>query len=218
MRLIFLGPPGSGKGTQASLLCRRLGLAHIGTGDLFRAAMSQRTPMGEVVRPYVESGKYVPDEIVNGLIAEYFRRPDRPDRFVMDGYPRTLAQAEAFDRLLAEQGLQLTAVLLLNVDDEEIIHRVSKRWSCPKSGCMATYHEESNPPKVPGVCDKCGTALIQRKDDKPETVRTRLGVYHQQTAGLIPYYRAQGLLREVSGHGDIEEIYNNIVKALESAK
>jgi adenylate kinase len=218
MRLIFLGPPGSGKGTQASLLCRRLGLEHIATGDLFRAAMAKHTPMGEKVRPYVESGGYVPDEMVNDLIAEHFRQPDRSDRFVMDGYPRTLTQAEAFDQLLAEQGLKLMAVVLLNLPDEEIIKRTGKRWSCPKPGCLATYHEDSNPPKAPGFCDRCGTALIQRKDDKPETVRNRLVAYHRLTAGLIPYYRAQGLLREVNGRGDIEEIYNTIVKALESAK
>jgi adenylate kinase len=215
MRLIFLGPPGSGKGTQANLLCRRLGMEHIATGDLFRAAMSQHTPMGEKVRADVESGGYVPDETVNELIAEYFHRPDRPDCFIMDGYPRTMAQAEAFDRLLAEQGLKLTAVVVLNVDDAEIIERTGKRWSCPKPGCMATYHEVSNPPKVPHVCDRCGTTLIQRKDDLPETVRNRLVAYYRRTAGLIPFYRKQGLVREVRGSGNIEEIYANIVKALE---
>ncbi len=179
MRLILLGPPGSGKGTQANLLCERLKLEHIATGDLLRAAMILHTPMGEKVRSYVESGKYVPDEMVNDLVAEHICRPGRPDRFVMDGYPRTLSQAQAFDRLLAEQGLRLSAVVRLLVDDEEIIKRTGKRWSCPKPGCMATYHEDSNPPKVPGICDKCGTALIQRTDDKPETVRTRLVVHHR---------------------------------------
>ena len=219
MRLILLGPPGSGKGTQANLLCRRLGLEHIGTGDLLRAAIRERTPVGEQARSFVESGGLVPDEVVNNLIAERFRRPDRPDRFVMDGYPRTRAQAEAFDRVLAEQGLSVTAVVFLTVDDNEIIHRVSERWSCPHPGCKATYHTQSNPPRVPGICDNCGTPLVQRDDDRAETVRARLVVYHRNMTGLIAYYRAQGLLREVPGHGEIEQIYNDIVKVLgQSAK
>jgi adenylate kinase len=189
-------------------------LEHIGTGDLLRAAIREHTPVGERARPFVESGGLVPDEVVNDLIAERFRRPDRPDRFVMDGYPRTLAQAEAFDRVLAGQGLPLTNVLLLTVDDNEIIQRVGDRWSCPKSGCKATYHLRSNPAKVRGICDSCGTPLVQRSDDKPETVRARLVVYHRDTAELIPYYRAQGLLHEVPGHAEIEQVYNNLMKVL----
>jgi adenylate kinase len=216
MRLILLGPPGSGKGTQSKLLCKREGLEHIGTGDLIRAAIRERTPVGLRFQPFVETGGLVPDDLVNDLVAERFRRSDRPDCFVMDGYPRTLGQAKAFDRLLAEQGLPLTAVLLLAVDDNEIIQRVGDRWSCPKSGCKATYHLQSNPARVRGICDDCGTALVQRNDDKPETVRARLVVYHRDTAELIPYYRGQGLLREVPGHGEIEQVYNDLMKVLRS--
>jgi adenylate kinase len=214
MRLILLGPPGSGKGTQAALLCRRLNLEHIGTGDIIRAAIANNTPVGARFKPYVDSGGLVPDDLVNDLIAEYFNRPGKHDRFVMDGYPRTLAQAHAFDRLLATKTLPLTAVLLLDVADDEIIHRVGERWSCPKKGCKATYHTMHNPPRVPGICDVCGTPLEQRNDDKAETVRNRLVVYHRDTAELIPYYRHQGLLREIPGHGEIEQVYNNLMKVL----
>jgi adenylate kinase len=216
MRLILLGPPGSGKGTQAKLLSQRQQLEHIGTGDLLRAAIRQNTPLGARARPFVESGKLVPDELVNELVAERFTRADRPGRFVMDGYPRTLAQAVYFDKVLASYSLGLDKVLLLDLPDEEIVRRLSGRWSCPKQGCLATYHTVSNPPKVPGVCDNCGTKLIQRADDKEETVRARLGVYHKDTVELIPYYRARGLLREVPARGPIEQVYADLQKALNS--
>jgi adenylate kinase len=214
MRLILLGPPGSGKGTQSHLLCQRLHLEHIATGDMIRAAMRDHTPWGEHARTIVESGGLVPDEVVNNLVAELFDRTSRPERFVMDGYPRTLAQARAFDQLLARHNLPLVAVLLLDIADDEIVHRVSGRWSCPQPSCKATYHTDYNPPSVPGVCDRCGTALVQRSDDIPETVRNRLAVYHHDTEQMIPYYRDRGLLREVSGHGEIEQVYNNIMRAL----
>jgi len=215
MRLVLLGPPGSGKGTQAKLLSRHAQLEHIGTGDLIRAAIANQTPMGERARPLVEMGQLVPDEVVNGLIEERFRRDDRPTNFVMDGYPRTLAQAKAFDRVLAQWHLPLTAVVYLAVNDSEIIGRAVGRWSCPKSGCKATYHTEKNPPKVSGICDDCGTRLVQRTDDNEVTVNARLVVYHKDAAELIPYYRAQGLLREIPGQGEIEQVYANLMKALE---
>ena len=192
MRLILLGPPGSGKGTQAALLCRRHCLEHIGTGDILRQAIRDRTPSGERARPFVETGKLVPDDLVNEVVAERFRRDDRPDRFVLDGYPRTLAQAASFDQLLRQVFLDLTGVVLLEVSDAAIVGRLSGRWSCPKPGCKATYHTESNPPRMPGVCDNCGTALVQRDDDKVETVRARLIVYHKNTEQLIPHYRRRG--------------------------
>ena len=214
MRLILFGPPGCGKGTQAALLCRRNRLEHIGTGDILRQAIREHTPSGERARSFVEAGKLVPDDLVNEVIAERFRREDRPDCFVLDGYPRTLAQAASFDQVLRQQFLDLTAVVLLEVSDEEIVRRLSGRWSCPKSGCKATYHTEYNPPRVPQVCDACGTALVQREDDKPETVRARLLVYHKNTEELIPHYRAQGLLRPVPGEGAIEQVYQDVMKAL----
>ena len=214
MRLILLGPPGCGKGTQAQLLCQRNRLEHIGTGDILREYARKGTPAGLKAKPFLDSGLLAPDEIVNEVVAERFDRPGPPTRFVMDGYPRTRSQAEAFDKVLRRHQLKLDAAVLIHVDDEEIVRRLAGRWSCPKGGCKATYHTESNPPKVPGVCDRCGTALVQRADDKPETVRARLVVYHKNTQELIPYYRAQGLLREADGTGAIEEVYANIMKAL----
>ncbi len=216
MRLILLGPPGSGKGTQAALLCRRNRLEHIGTGDILRQAIAAHTPAGEQARPFVETGKLVPDSLVNDIVAERFHRDDRPEKFVMDGYPRTLAQAASFDQVLRQQFLDLTAVVLLRVSDEAIVGRLAGRWSCPKAGCKATYHTVNNPPRVPGICDNCGTKLVQREDDKEQTIRRRFGVYHKNTEELIPHYRAQGLLVEVSGEGVIEEIYQNIMKALKA--
>jgi adenylate kinase len=214
MRLILLGPPGSGKGTQAQFLCQRNGLEHIGTGDIIRQAIRQNTPMGARAAPFVAQGLLVPDDLVNDLIAERFHRADRPEQFVMDGYPRTVAQGVAFDGVLGQLRLNLTAVLLLTVADEEIVRRLGGRWSCPKPGCMRTYHTESNPPRVPGVCDKCHTPLVQRDDDRVETVRARLVVYHQNTVELIPHYRAQCLVRPVEGQGTIEQVYANLMKAL----
>src|SRR5438128_1629146 len=213
MRLILVGAPGSGKGTQAKLLSSRLRLAYIGTGDILRDSVRLETPLGLQAKPYIVSGKLVPDDLVNELVAEHFRREDRPERFVMDGYPRTLAQAASFDQVLRQQFLDLKAVLLFQVDDEEIIRRMTGRWSCPQ--CKATYHLVSNPPRTAGICDVCGTKLIQRLDDREETVRERLSVYHASTADLIPYYRDQGLLREVPGVGEIEQIYAAVLQVLQ---
>ncbi len=216
MRLILLGPPGSGKGTQAERLCQRNRLEHIGTGDILRQAIAAQTPAGERARPFVESGKLVPDDLVNDIVAERFHRDDRPERFVMDGYPRTLAQAASFDQVLRQQFLDLTAAVLLRVSDEVIVKRAANRWSCPKPGCKATYNTVSNRRASRGCAIDCGTRLVQREDDKEETVRSRLIVYHKNTEQLIPYYRDQGLLREVAGEGEIEQIYQNILKALQA--
>jgi adenylate kinase len=214
MRLILVGPPGSGKGTQAKLLSERLGLVHIGTGDILREAIRLGTPAGRRAEPFVKSGKLVPDDLVNELVADRFRREDRPENFVMDGYPRTLAQAASFDQVLRQQFLDLSGVILLQVDDDEIVRRISGRWSCPNPSCLATYHATKKPPRAVGVCDVCGTRLRQREDDREDTVRRRLDVYKRNTMELIPHYRAQNLLHEVSGEGDIEDIYKLIVGAL----
>jgi adenylate kinase len=215
MRLILIGPPGSGKGTQAKLLSNRLNLVHIGTGDILREAIREKTPLGRVAEPHILRGELVPDDLVNDVIAERFRQDDRPQCFVTDGYPRTVAQAAAFDQVLRQQFLDLSGVVLLTVDDEEIVRRMTGRWSCPK--CKATYHKVNNPPKQPGICDVCGTALIQRLDDREATVRERLRQYHMNTEGLINHYRACGLLREVNGLGTIDEIYDRILQALKQA-
>lgn len=212
MRLILLGPPGSGKGTQAKLLCQRLGLTHISTGDILREAMRQGTELGRQAETFVKSGQLVPDVLVNELIHECFRRDDRPERFVMDGYPRTLAQAHSFEQVLGQQFLDLGAVVLLRVEDDEIVRRSCGRLTCPK--CKATYHVTSRPPQTAGVCDECGTSLIQREDDREETVRNRLKVYHQNTIDLVPYYRARSLLRESPGEGGIEQVYEGLRKVL----
>jgi adenylate kinase len=212
MRLILIGPPGGGKGTQAKLLSQKYQLCHISTGDILREAVRLNTPSGQRAQPFVASGRLVPDDMVNEIVNERFRRPDRPDRFVLDGYPRTVAQAQVFDKVLRDLKLPLAAVILVDVPDEDIVERLSGRWSCPK--CKATYHTRFNPPKVAGKCDQCGTTLIQREDDKEATVRRRLQVYHQNNASLLDYFRAQGLLREVSGVGDIQTVYANIVRIL----
>ncbi|MCS7045784.1 MAG: adenylate kinase [Gemmataceae bacterium] len=218
MRLIFLGPPGSGKGTQAKLLSERLGLCHIATGDLLREAVQLGTPEGRQAQELIAAGQLVPDALVNGMVRARFEQTPRPTRFVMDGYPRNLTQAQFFDDLLRSLGLSLDAVVFLAVNDDEIVQRISARWSCPNSQCKATYNTFTKPPRSPGRCDDCGAALAQRDDDQPATVRQRLQVYHQQTEGLLAYYRRQGLVKDVVGVGDIETIYQNLVAALAPPK
>lgn len=215
MRIILFGPPGSGKGTQAKLLAQRERLDHIGTGDLLRAAIRQQTAVGVRAKSFVENGRLVPDDMVNNLVSERFAGADRPTRFVMDGYPRTVGQAGAFDAVLHGHQLDLSGVIALMVRDEEIVRRLGGRWNCPNASCGASYHTENHPPRAAGVCDECGAKLVQRADDKPETVRARLAVYHRDTAEVIPYYRKQGLLREVPGSGEIEQIYAAILNALQ---
>lgn len=214
MRLILIGPPGCGKGTQAKLVCKRKKIDHIGTGDLLREAIRNATTVGQKAKPFVETGHLVPDELVNDLIQEKFQDPSHPGDFLLDGYPRTLAQAAALDSILEKLQLSLNAVILFEVADAEIIRRVTGRWSCPKFGCKATYHISSNPPRVPGICDDCLTHLVQRDDDHVETVRARLEVYHRDTVPLIPYYQKKKMLRIVPGEGKIETVYKNIVQAL----
>lgn len=213
MRLILIGPPGSGKGTQAKLLVDRFNLTHVSTGNLLREAVDKGTPAGKQAKPLMDAGQLVPDELVNQLIADRFRRTDRPEQFVFDGYPRTLAQAAALDKVLREHNLPLDAVVALEVPDEEVVRRISGRRVCPKD--QTPYNVYSNPPKNPDRCDVCGSELIHRDDDWEETVRERLRGYRAQTAELVPYYRAKGLLREVPGAGDIETIYAAMAKAIQ---
>jgi adenylate kinase len=215
MRLILIGPPGSGKGTQARLLSELFQLVHIGTGDILREAVRLGTPRGLQAAPYLRNGKLVSDDLVNELVAERFRQKDRPERFVLDGYPRTLAQASSFDQVLRQEFLDLSAVLVFLVDDEEIVRRLSGRWSCPNPACQATYHIVNKPPQQAGICDLCRTPLVQREDDREETIRRRLRVYRQNTAVLIPHYRAQKLVREIPAEGDIQAIHRYIVSLLQ---
>ena len=210
MRLILIGPPGSGKGTQAKLLSQKFGLCHFGTGDILREAVRLSTPAGKQAQPYVSSGQLVPDDLVNEMVADRFRRDDRPENFVMDGYPRTLAQAASFDQVLRQQFLDLDCVIVLLVPDEEIVRRLSGRRFCPK--CQATYHILFKPPKTADICDECGSTLVQREDDKEATVRKRLQIYHQNNVDLLTQYHNQKLVREVDGVGPIEVVFAKIAE------
>lgn len=214
MRLIFVGPPGSGKGTQAQLLSSRLSLQHICTGDILRETMKLDTPLALQVRPFMINGRLVPDDLVNDIVRDLFRRETRPVEFAFDGYPRTLAQAGSFDEVLRREKLPLSGVIVLRVDDEEIVKRLTGRRSCPV--CKTSYHLAIKPPKKPGVCDHDGAALTQRPDDREETVRERLRIYHENTERMIPHYRDQGLVREIVGKGTIEQIYATILQSLKA--
>ncbi len=211
LNLIFLGPPGAGKGTQAERLAHRWHLRKISTGDILREAVRRDTPLGREARAYMERGDLVPDSVMLGLIREVLQNLEGGG-FILDGFPRTLEQARGLDELLKEMGLRLHAVVLFQVPDEEIIQRLSARRVCPK--CGATYNLITDPPKHDERCDRCGEPLVLRHDDHPETVRHRLEVYHRQTEPLIEYYRQQGLLREISGVGTPEEVEQRLLAAL----
>ncbi len=215
MVVILLGPPGAGKGTQAARLAERLGLAHVASGDLFREAVAAQTPLGQKAQGYMERGELVPDEIVVAMVLERLTRPDCRRGAILDGFPRTVAQAEALERDLSAQGKKADAVLLVNVPDEVVLERLTGRRIC--RNCQAPYHLTFHPPAQEGVCDRCGGALYQRDDDREETVRHRLRVYWEQTAPLISYYRQKRLLREVDGVGEVEEVGERLLRALEEA-
>jgi adenylate kinase len=214
MRVVLVGPPGSGKGTQAKLLVQRLGLRYIGTGDILREAIRAGTEMGKRVKPLMDRGLLVPDSEVNEVVAELFRGENRPEKFVTDGYPRTYSQAVAFDALLAQQLLALDAVVNLSIPDDEVVRRISGRRCCSKRDCAVCYNLYYRQSKAPLKCDKCGSPLILRDDDKEETVRRRLGEFHKNTDALIDHYRRRNLLREVSATDPVETIYQNIVRAI----
>jgi adenylate kinase len=212
MRLIILGPPGSGKGTQAKMLCQCLGATHLATGDVLREAVRHGTPIGRQAKAFMEQGKYVPDELVNEIVAEKLSQPDRLDKFILDGYPRTEAQARALDVVLVANDLRLNAAVYLRVPDGEIVRRVSGRRTCPN--CGALYHVINKPPKAAEVCDGCGTRLEHRDDDQEGTIRNRLVVFHQTMPQVIGYYRQQKLLHEVDGHGNITDVNAAILTGL----
>jgi len=212
MKLILLGPPGAGKGTQAVRLVKHYGIPQISTGDILRKAVKDGTELGTLAKKYMDKGELVPDEVVIGIIRDRITEPDCEKGYILDGFPRTIAQAEALDEMLEKMGARIDHVVNISVADEEIIKRLTGRRTC--SNCGAGYHILFDPPKQEGICDKCGGKLIQRDDDKEETIRARLEVYRQQTEPLIKYYEAKQLLRTIPGEGSMEEIFNAILKAL----
>jgi adenylate kinase len=211
MRAIFLGPPGAGKGTQARVLAREWGVPHIATGDMLREAMAAGTPLGRQAKGYYDRGELVPDDVIVGLIADRLRQPDAARGFLLDGFPRTIAQGEALDRMLKDFGQALDAVLFFEVAEPELLRRLTGRRLCRQ--CQTAFHLVSAPPKREGVCDQCGGELYQRADDSEATVRNRLQVYARQTAPLLDYYRGHGLLTAVNGEGSVEAIQAAIRRA-----
>ncbi len=208
MKLIMLGAPGAGKGTQAEILSRKLGIPTISTGNILRAAIQEGTPTGLEAKSYMDAGKLVPDEVIIGIVAQRLEQEDCQEGFILDGVPRTIAQAEALDAA----GVRFDHVLSIEISDQEIEQRMSGRRVCRE--CGAPYHVKARPPKVPGVCDACGGALIQRPDDKAETVRSRLQVYHEQTEPLKDYDAGKGVLTPVDNQDTIEGTTRVIMEAL----
>ena len=212
MKIVMLGAPGAGKGTQAKKISAKYNIPHISTGDIFRANIKEGTELGKKAKEYMDQGLLVPDELVLDLIVDRLGKDDCKKGYVLDGFPRTIPQAEALEKALGKQGQKIDYALDIDVPDENIINRMSGRRACV--GCGATYHLVYAPTKVEGVCDVCGKNLILRDDDKPETVKKRLSVYHEQTKPLIDYYENAGTLRTLDGTIDIEDVFQAIVKIL----
>lgn len=211
MRIVMLGPPGAGKGTQAERLAEKLNVPHISTGDIFRGALAEETELGLKAKEYMDKGDLVPDEIVIGIVEERLEEPDCAQGFILDGFPRTIPQAEGLDAILSPQGLD--RVINLEVEDRLLVERLTKRRVC--SECGSTYHLLFDPPEVEEVCDECGGQIIQRDDDQEETVKNRLKVYRQQTAPLIDYYSQIDLLLNIDGEQGIEEVFVAILDELD---
>lgn len=212
MKIIMLGAPGAGKGTQAKKIAAKYGIPHISTGDIFRANIKNGTELGKKAKEYMDQGKLVPDELTVNLVMDRFKEPDCANGYVLDGFPRTIPQAEALDKALTAIGESIDYAINVEVPDDNIVNRMSGRRACV--GCGATYHIVYNAPKTEGVCDTCGEKLILRDDDKPETVQNRLTVYHDQTQPLIDFYGAKNVLKEVDGTVDMEDVFNAIVEIL----
>jgi adenylate kinase len=210
--LIFLGPPGAGKGTQAKRLIDRLRIPQLSTGDFLRKAAADGTPLGKQAKVLMDAGKLVPDEIVNGIIDEALGSPEVANGFLLDGFPRTVPQAQALDQMLQKRGRRIDHVILLEVPTEVLVERLSGRQTCPK--CQTSYGKDS-PPRVPGICDNDGEKLIVRPDDQPERVRQRMVEYQTKTALLTGYYKARGVVRTVDGVGSVDEVEKRIIQALE---
>ena len=208
LNLVLLGPPGSGKGTQGERLQEDFRLPYYATGDILRAAVREGTELGKTAKEYMDRGDLVPDEVMVGLIAERVSRSEAADGFILDGFPRTIAQAEALDAKLEELGRELTAAILIDVSDDEVVRRLGGRRTCVKEGHI--FHVEFDPPKNEGICDICGARLEIRDDDKPEVVRHRLEQYHSKTEPLVAHYEAKGLLRRVDGSLEPDEVHDRI--------
>ncbi|MBP5490197.1 MAG: adenylate kinase [Lachnospiraceae bacterium] len=212
MKLVMLGAPGAGKGTQAKMIAAKYGIPHISTGDIFRANIKNGTELGEKAKQYMDQGLLVPDELTLALIMNRFAQDDCANGYVLDGFPRTIAQAEALTASLKEQGDALDYAIDVDVPDENIVERMGGRRACVN--CGGTYHVLFNPPQKSGICDLCGGELSIRKDDLPETVKKRLTVYHEQTQPLIDYYNAEGILKTVDGTVDVNEVFAAITEIL----
>ncbi len=212
MRLILLGPPGAGKGTQATRMVEKYGIPQISTGDILRAALREGTELGKKAKTFMDAGKLVPDSVVIGIIEERLQAADCQKGYILDGFPRTVAQADALQGVVARGGKALDHVISIEVPSEELVGRLSGRRTC--KSCSAMYHVKFGPPKKDGVCDKCGGVLYQRDDDQEETIRSRLRVYAEQTEPLIAYYKKAGLLRPIDGIGTMEEIFGRIAAVL----
>ncbi len=212
MRVIFLGPPGVGKGTQADFIAQKYDIPKLSTGDLLREGVANETSLGKEAKGYMNRGELVPDEVVVGLVEEKLSSPECQKGFLLDGFPRTEAQADQLSSYLASTGKGLDRVVYFSLSKDEIIRRISGRRSCPE--CKAVYHLESVPPKHAGICDVCGNSLIQRNDDKPETVKSRLAVYQEQTAPLVEYYKTRNILGELDGAGLVSAVQERLVALL----
>ena len=216
MNLILLGPPGAGKGTQAKILTRKFGIPQISTGDILRGAVKEQTPMGIKAKGYMDAGALVPDEVVVGIVEERLAKPDCSNGFILDGFPRTVVQADALKKVLAGLQKKIEHVVSIVVDKEELLGRITGRRTCRL--CGKGYNLAFDPPKQEGRCDECGGELFQRDDDSEKTMRNRLDVYEQQTAPLINYYNHESLLRSVNGTGSIEDIQQNILTSIAGGK
>ena len=212
MKIIMLGATGAGKGTQAKKIAEKYHIPHISTGDIFRANIKNGTELGKKAKTYMDQGLLVPDELTVDLVIDRVGQDDCKDGYILDGFPRTIPQAECLDAALEKRGEKVDFAIDVEVPDENIVNRMSGRRACV--GCGATYHIKYNPTKVDGVCDACGEKLVLRDDDKPETVQKRLGVYHDQTQPLIDYYTKSGVLKEVDGTVDMEDVFQAIVEIL----
>ena len=214
MNVLLMGPPGAGKGTQADLIKDRYPIPHISTGDMFREAVSTGTELDKEAKKYMDSGKLVPDEVTIGIVQERLAQDDCKEGFLLDGFPRTVKQAEALDQVLAKLGKKVEAAINITVPEDILYERMSGRISC--KDCKTVYHLKFNPPAKAGICDKCGGELIQRSDDQGDTVKRRLEVYAEQTNPLIEYYEKQGVLNDIDGNRDSQAVFADIVKVMES--